>query len=407
MKNNIELSIGKNYVTNWGLWEAIREIIQNGQDSEKEGNPLSITYDEMSGTLSIINKGAYLDISSLVLGNSIKGSDEAIGKYGEGYKLALVVLLRLGKEVLITSGDETWKPIFQESKTFGTEVLAIEVEPNYNNEDKVMFEIKGITVTEYYALKGKSLRLAKETSYSNHIKEVECDYGRILLDDEYKGKFYVEGLFIQTDNNFKYGYDFNYNEVDLDRDRKAINYYDLCELTTKSLISQTEDFSIVETCIEHKTHDTKDLQYFFNQTSREFKEGYAQNYIEKHNLSKDVFLGTEKEVALVDKENKVITDEITAKWVNEGLGNKEEYDEIKLLAHDKNNKDVGMKLYNDSVLKKLHDWITTNYKRLSQKQIDNFLDICSKVQVSGISYVRDDIEKDIKAVTTKNNKSSN
>lgn len=389
----IELSLSKNYVCNWGLWEAVREILQNAQDSEKDGNKLKITYHEADETLIITNEGTNLDISSLVLGNGTKLDDETkIGKYGEGYKLALLVLLREGKSVKICQDKEDWYPLFKKSKTFGTEVLAIEREKKEGSTTKtfVSFIIGDIKDNEFRRLQKLGLRIGKETGM--YIgKTVECEYGEILLDDKFKGKFYVEGLFIQTDDNFKYGYSFNNDVVDLDRDRKAINYYDLCELTTKSLLSQTNDFEIVETSIKSETHDSKDLQYFYTDASDDFKEGFAEHYIEKHKLTKDTFVGTEKEVQLSDAKETKIVDEITAKWVNDGLGRGKEYQEIKQMAKDKNNKEAAYKIYDKSEQKKLFDWLLTNKKRISKKQSIIFINIVRGMFPSGAGIIRNEV----------------
>lgn len=394
MGNEIELSLGKNYVCNWGLWEAIREILQNAQDSELEGHTLSIDYLENDESLIIKNEGADLDISSLVLGNSIKGSNNAIGKYGEGYKLALVVLLRLGHSVKIITNEETWIPHFKMSETFGTEVLSIERLQSDETSDGVSFVIGDITEHEFIRLKGLGLRIAKET-HSYLGKTIQCEYGEILLDEKYSGKFYVEGLYIQDDSNFKYGYNFKNEVVDLDRDRKAINYYDLCELTTKSLLTQEEDFEIVETSIQRNTHDSKDLKYFFSEATSTFKEGYAENYIDKHNKDRNTFFGTEKEVALVNDRPTEVVDEITASWINDGLGNGEEYREIKRKAEDKNNKDVAYQLYENSILKKMYDWIIHNHKRLSKTQLLAYMEMSKEINVSGISCIRQEVYENV------------
>lgn len=396
MDNILELSLGKNYVSDWKLWEAIRELLQNAQDAEKEGHPMRIDYDNDDYTLTIKTTGKSLDVSSLVLGNSVKGTDNAIGKYGEGYKLALLVLLRLGKSVKIYTTNETWIPKFVYSETYKTDVLAIErlQQDDSTQDEYIIFEIGPINMSELHELQIKSLRMHDDLRALSS-KRVDCEYGQILLDERFASRFYVEGLYIQTDENFKYGYSFNADVVDLDRDRRAINYYDLCELTTKSLMTQTEDFEIVETSITKKTHDSKDLQYFYNQASSEFKEGFADHYIEKHNHSKDTFFGTEKEVAISNAEEKVVVDEITASWLNDGLGKSEEYEDIKYKAKAKNNKEVAYKLYNDSVLRPLYDWLLHNKKRLSKTQILKFIELTDKVSVSGIMNIRDEIVAEV------------
>ena len=93
MSKIYELPIAINYVHNWTVEDAIREILQNAIDSSTDGHKLSITYS--NGMLGITNMGINLDISSLVLGSTSKTDHtKYIGTYGEGYKLALVVLLR-------------------------------------------------------------------------------------------------------------------------------------------------------------------------------------------------------------------------------------------------------------------------------------------------------------------------
>ena len=75
-----------------------------------------------------------------MLGCSSKGSiDGMIGKFGEGYKLALIVLLRKGFKVDIINADEEWKPRFANSEKFDTQVLTIDVKSlSTENEDCIL-----------------------------------------------------------------------------------------------------------------------------------------------------------------------------------------------------------------------------------------------------------------------------
>ena len=57
---------------------------------------------------------------------------------------------------------------------------------------------------------------------------------------------FVEGLYVQTDENFKYGYNFKSSIVDLDRDRRAINYYELKKLTAASVVTAEHCDTITE-----------------------------------------------------------------------------------------------------------------------------------------------------------------
>lgn len=389
----IELSISKNYVCTWGFWEAMREIFQNAIDSDADGHKMSIHL--TSDTISIFNADVFLPINSLVLGNSDKG-DSHIGKFGEGYKLALVVLLRMGYKVSIHVGEQRWIPYFDYSDTLQTEVLKIKiVDGNDLNTDGTTFMISGLTYSNIEELKVKCLPFRKV--YANgYDKKIESEYGDILLSDALKGKFYVEGLYIQDDTSFTYGYSFKKDYVDLDRDRRAINYYDLLELTANSLLSQSEDVTIVETCITNKAKDIKELTDFNDaEISQDFAIGYAKHFFDKHDLDEDTFVGTEKETMVSGSAKTFVTDKIQAKIVNIGLNKLDEYQETQRLAEKKNNRDLAFEYYERSVLCQLHQWLTANAKRLSNKQINNFLDIIEEIKPSNYNLIEKDVKDNV------------
>lgn len=385
----VDLSISPDYVCSWKLWEAFRELMQNAQDAEKEGHALSVTY--VDNILSISNEGASLSLSSLVLGNSVKEAEDAIGKYGEGYKLALVVLLRLGYDVTIYNGDEIWKPRFSYSELYESEVLSFIIGEGgaYNG---VTFEIMGVSVTDLNLLRSKSLVLDRLLG-SRMGKTVESEYGVVLLDPSYSGMFFVEGLFIQQDTNFKYGYSFNSSVVQLDRDRRAINYYDLLDLTVDVLVSQDKDFSIVETSLVNNYKDTYSLTNFYRDVSNEFASGYAKHFIEKHEIDEETFVGTEKEVLVSGSTKTLAVSEIQAKIVNKGLGveKESEYLKVKDLAKQKNNKDTAWTYYQKHSLYQLHKWLVGSCKRMSTKKINEFLDIIENIQPTDFRLIREDV----------------
>lgn len=122
----IELSLSPKYVSGWGVEEAVREILQNAIDQKADGAEASVSYDRE--TPSILTDGARLKTSTLLLGESGKDDERYIGKYGEGYKLALLVLTRERKPVKVVTDAETWTPEFRLSETFGEESLQIDVE---------------------------------------------------------------------------------------------------------------------------------------------------------------------------------------------------------------------------------------------------------------------------------------
>jgi len=97
--NEICYPITLQYRKHWGKWEAIREIIQNALDEtedfkiEKQGNDLVIS-----------DNGQGLAVKHLLFGVTEKKSG-ARGRFGEGLKIALIVLKRLGYDVTIRSNS--------------------------------------------------------------------------------------------------------------------------------------------------------------------------------------------------------------------------------------------------------------------------------------------------------------
>ena len=78
--------------------------------------PAEISYDFRTETLTLINPGL-LPMHAFVIGESLKQSEkskgqELIGKYGEGLKIAIIVLLRNKNKLTITNYEKekrcTW-----------------------------------------------------------------------------------------------------------------------------------------------------------------------------------------------------------------------------------------------------------------------------------------------------------
>lgn len=251
MRTKFELTLTKNYANNWGVQEAIREMIQNAIDQEKQikDNTMNISYDG-SNVLSISNKSSVLSKKSLLLGYTSKADDaETIGQFGEGYKLALLVLNRIGKKVTIYNygAKEVWTSKFVKSRKYeGEEVLTIFVEhesiwkkiPNAN----LTIKIEGITPSEYEEIVNRTLLLRSD------IKETltSDEYGTILLDENQKGLIYVNGLFVSSIEGLTYGYNLKPSHLKIGRDRDLVSTFDIVCTTSKMWL-------------EHNNHLLQDL----------------------------------------------------------------------------------------------------------------------------------------------------
>ncbi len=246
---HIELPIAANYVGNWGLWEAVREIWQNALD-QGETSGVQSRMDYHMGRIQIASYGV-LKPSSLVLGNSTKAGDTTKrGKFGEGYKLALIALLRLGHSVTIRNSDEVWFPRFKHSEQFDTEVLVIQINQTSppDNDQEVIFKIDGVTQEAWDKLQ---LNMLDGVTYG------------ILDEPRQKGRVYVGGLYVCTIKDFECGYSFKPDQLKLDRDRGLVSSYDLQNLAAELWAARTtqQSLSRVVELIKSGSNDTGFVHY--------------------------------------------------------------------------------------------------------------------------------------------------
>lgn len=385
---NYELPISPNYVCNWGIKEAIREILQNAIDADSSGYSMKVVYNENINQLQIINDNASSSVSSLVLGCSSKTDIEnMIGKFGEGYKLALVVLLRKGMGVTIYNGKETWSPSFQYSDNYKTQVLNIDISVNENSdEDYVEFCIDGINRDLYNEL----------LIYFPCINEdfgdvIESDNGQILLDEQFKGKMYVEGLYIQSDSNFKYGYNFNANVVDLDRDRKAINYYELKRLTASAIVGAEECRPELFKAISDSYTDVKDIKDVIDDANDEFLKQYRDMLYESKGLDENTLIATESVMRQLEQmdidvpvaKGSEIESYLVAKANNQlGL-----IYEAKEAASKKSDEDEAWWYVSVSRWIKFKYWINKYKEQLSAEALEDLEYLISSFEPSELSYI--------------------
>ena len=214
------LPISDGYVASWGLWEAVREIWQNAMDAADEDPNCAVVLSYEDEVLRIETSIGSLDPSTLVLGStSKKDRPGQRGKFGEGYKLALLVLARLGLPTLINTGDEVWTARLEYDENFTCNVLNIYT-GRALQRDGVLFSIDGVT-EEQWAQVQANMRLP-------------ADEGSVILEQpDQVGRIYVGGLYVTTVKDFKCGYSFKAGEISLDRDRGMVSGFDLAYKTSQ------------------------------------------------------------------------------------------------------------------------------------------------------------------------------
>lgn len=279
-------TITRNYVPDWGLVEGVREILQNAIDSSGE---MSVSIQD--DTLTISNKNIKLPIKSLLMGYGTKTNDSSsIGGKSEGSLLAMMVLIREGYDVLVTNDDEYWEPKFAQDDDLGEEILTIKVEDGQPH-GCFKYEISNLSEYDIETLLEEFPLLDEEITGQNY-DYIETKCGEIILDEKYKGRMFVEGLPIQRDDNFEFGYNFKTEYVRLDRDRKAINYYELRGLTAQSLVTAEECYPEIFKAISDSCVDAKDIEEVLDDANENFLKSYRDMYYEQNDLKENTIVAT-------------------------------------------------------------------------------------------------------------------
>lgn len=261
-----ELPIAKTYVRHWGMAEAVRELLQNAIDSDSP-----FEYEFRADSLHIRSRHSRLSAATLLLGQTSKAdSADTIGSFGEGYKIALLVLARAGYPVTIHNGDRTWRPVFRQSRQFDAEVLCIEDEPAAQRREGLEFEVGGLSPADIAVIRDGCLHMQTDIGEVHQVQE-----GRILR--ARPGRLYVGGLFV-CETELQFGYDVKPEFLKLERDRQTVSSFDLL-FTTKSMWFQTERW---EEIAEMIGAGVKDLEYAEYGSPALVKEACYRAFRNKH-----------------------------------------------------------------------------------------------------------------------------
>lgn len=270
-EKTFELSLTASYVVRWGLVEAARELIQNALDSESP-----FVYDfvrEPGGTAKLLLRSEFTTLSpkTLLLGATSKAdSPDSIGSFGEGYKIALLVLTRLERPVTIRNGDKVWRPEFRWSDKFGEKLLVIRETSASDRHTGLTFEVGGLGEEEVDAIRASCLQMQPSPG---ELKMTS--FGDILL--ERPGHLYVGGLFIcKTDLEF--GYNIKPEKIKLERDRQTVSSFDL-KLTTREMWFETKEFDRIAALI---SEGAADLEYARYDSPELVKEACYQHFRREH-----------------------------------------------------------------------------------------------------------------------------
>jgi hypothetical protein len=215
-----QLTISDQYVSDWGVWEGVREAIQNALDARDKGHPMHINYTD--GMLTVTNFGVELDRSVWLMGVTTKTDDSsARGHFGEGLKLGALALVRAGRKLQILNHNENWDCTLAGSKAFpGQQVLTVSTRRRSTPSTHQCFSARiEITPAEWADFQLRFIDLQQG------LAAIETSEGLILTDERQRGRIYIKGIHVETRDNLAAGYNLTGN-VRTDRDRRMVNSFD-------------------------------------------------------------------------------------------------------------------------------------------------------------------------------------
>lgn len=230
------LSLKAGYLPGWGLYEGVRELVQNARDAEVQYDAkmkVEFVFRQRDkkpvGTIIVSNEGTTIPKEAFLIGHTSKtGRSDLIGKFGEGLKFGILALLRIpGIEVKIRNGDETWNPVIAQAKDYDADVLAFDVADGNKFENRVQIEVVGVSPEDWAKIQEKFLFITPPNPGST----IKVSGGQILLAPQYKGMVFVKGMFVCKFRDLHFGYDVE--DADIDRDRRMVN--DMNKITGRLL----------------------------------------------------------------------------------------------------------------------------------------------------------------------------
>jgi len=222
-----ELSLDPSYVKDWTAQDGIREILQNSIDQESIDETNKSFVKASNGCLIIENNNSVLKHSTLLLGGGDKANNkQLIGGFGEGYKIALLVLIRLGFKVHIANYGlgELWEPEISHSFAYGTDILKVICKPLKHGVD-ISKGVSVIVTKQDHNFK----EILTEVSLSHRVYKVISNnsVGQLLDSATESGRIYVGGLYITTAKQLFYGYNFKPGMLEIGRDRNITDTFNI------------------------------------------------------------------------------------------------------------------------------------------------------------------------------------
>jgi hypothetical protein len=246
----IDYSMTKDYRSHWSIYDAVREMVQNAVDSGYEFE-CSIDYNY----ICVTTRGTTLDLATLALGESNKPGSESIGRYGEGYKIGMLILARSGNDPQIVSDGKMFQGYFSQSP-LGLETFKIQVTEYGAGLRKIAFRCstKGFDIKE----------LKRRIPYFTETPLATPASVNILEDRP--GEIFVNGLYVCS-KALTFGYNFHPSNISLNTDRNMVEgvNWQLGQFYGSLGIDKAE---LIFNLIENDANDVVDLSYWLSNNNK-------------------------------------------------------------------------------------------------------------------------------------------
>ncbi len=216
----VRYGIGEEYLPDWGIQEALREIFQNFKDFGEFTKKVDVS-NSVPGSLAITLTNSYDPGDSgnfLRIGKSYKrGDPDKIGQHGEGLKMAALVLLRNGCDMTIQHNSIGYKPVWYDDKHLGR-CFGLSVRQFLSGSRHYNFRV-------YFSIDTEEWEKWEASSVTEEEVLYTCYAGKVI--DKKPGDVYVGGFFVSNISGLTRAYDFPPRAVPLDRDRKVPKEFDV------------------------------------------------------------------------------------------------------------------------------------------------------------------------------------
>lgn len=331
----IKFGISKDYVPDWGVVQAIREIYQNFIDFGEFNVEIEpITDDQTVVTLSNDFKPESWEFLKI---GFTKKKKNAIGGHGEGLKLAGLVFLRNNLTFKIYTNFGTAYPDYYTDENLG-ECYGIDIKDAKTDKFQVSF-----------VAENKDIEVFKNSHIKEEDKKQSSYYGDIVNKPD--GNIYVGGLFVCNLEKLKYSFNFKPQFVKLGRDRAVPSTWDM-EYYMNQIING------VQSKIEFKASDINNREFNAGEIPHKLATKFKPEFTDTGNLilkSGKTIITDEEKIQKISN-NPVVAKKIEKLRYSVVYKTKRTPSTVLIELKDNLNLDYNEKIKFDSVIKLSRSW---------------------------------------------------